>query len=76
MKSTALAAKPLAASALPAAVTAEKPARSALILAFAAIYLIWGSTYLGMRVAVESMPPFLMAGVRFLTAGALLLAFL
>jgi drug/metabolite transporter (DMT)-like permease len=76
MKSTALAAKPLAAAALPSEMTSAKPARSALILAFAAIYLIWGSTYLGMRVAVESMPPFLMAGVRFLTAGALLFGFL
>lgn len=52
------------------------PSRSALILAFAAIYLIWGSTYLGIRVAVESMPPFLMAAVRFLVAGGALFAFL
>ncbi|MCX6954912.1 MAG: EamA family transporter [Verrucomicrobia bacterium] len=48
------------------------PSRTALILAFAAIYLIWGSTYLGIRVAVESMPPFLMAAARFLTAGTIL----
>ena len=41
------------------------PTRTALVLAFAAIYLIWGSTYLGIRVAVETMPPFLMSGVRF-----------
>lgn len=52
------------------------PARSALVVAFAAIYLIWGSTYLGIRVAVESMPPFAMAGTRFLLAGGLMLAFL
>ena len=52
------------------------PSRSALALAFAAIYVIWGSTYLGIRVAVETMPPFLMAGARFLLAGVLLLAFL
>ncbi len=52
------------------------PARSALILAFAAIYLIWGSTYLGIRVAIETMPPFLMAGIRFMIAGAVLLAVL
>lgn len=52
------------------------PRRAALVLAFAAIYLIWGSTYLGMRVAVETMPPFAMAGCRFLAAGAVLLAFL
>jgi drug/metabolite transporter (DMT)-like permease len=42
------------------------------VLAFAAIYLIWGSTYLGIRVAVESMPPFLMASARFLLAGLIL----
>ena len=52
------------------------PTRAALILAFTAIYLVWGSTYLGIRVAVETIPPFLMAGVRFLIAGTLLLAFL
>ena len=52
------------------------PSRTALLLAFAAIYLIWGSTYLGIRVAVESMPPFLMAAARFLLGGAILLAFL
>ncbi len=52
------------------------PSRSALILAFAAIYLIWGSTYLGIRVAVETMPPFLMAAARFLIAGTLLFGFL
>jgi drug/metabolite transporter (DMT)-like permease len=53
---------------------APVPARSALLLAFAAIYLIWGSTYLGIRVAIESMPPFLMASARFLIAGALIFA--
>jgi drug/metabolite transporter (DMT)-like permease len=52
------------------------PSRLALALAFAAIYLIWGSTYLGIRVAIGSMPPFLMAAVRFLVAGTLLLTFL
>jgi drug/metabolite transporter (DMT)-like permease len=36
------------------------------------VYLIWGSTYLAIRVAVETLPPFLMAGTRFLTAGAIL----
>lgn len=52
------------------------PSRTALIVAFTAIYLIWGSTYLAIRVAVETMPPFLMAGARFLTAGSLLFGFL
>jgi drug/metabolite transporter (DMT)-like permease len=56
--------------------TAAAPSRSALILAFAAIYVIWGSTYLGIRVAIETMPPFLMAGFRFIIAGGVLLAYL
>jgi drug/metabolite transporter (DMT)-like permease len=40
-----------------------------------AVYIVWGSTYLAIRFAVETMPPFLMAGVRFLIAGAVLYAF-
>jgi drug/metabolite transporter (DMT)-like permease len=47
-----------------------------LMLAFAAVYLIWGSTYLAIRVAVRSLPPFLMAGSRFLLAGGVLFAIL
>ncbi|WP_055562850.1 EamA family transporter [Hymenobacter sp. AT01-02] len=46
--------------------------RTALLLAFAAVYLIWGSTYLGIRFAIESMPPLLMAGSRYTLAGAVL----
>ncbi len=42
-----------------------------IVLAFGAIYIIWGTTYLGIRVAVETMPPFLMAGSRFIMAGLL-----
>ncbi len=42
------------------------------LLAFAAIYLLWGATFLAIRVAVVELPPFLTAGVRFLVAGALL----
>lgn len=53
---------------------AASPSRSALVLAFAAIYVIWGSTYLGIRIAVETLPPFLMAGARFIIAGAVLFA--
>jgi drug/metabolite transporter (DMT)-like permease len=52
------------------------PSRGAYVLAFAAIYLIWGSTYLGIRVAVETMPPFLMAGMRFAVAGSLVFGYL
>jgi drug/metabolite transporter (DMT)-like permease len=46
-----------------------------VIVAFALVYVFWGSTYLGIRVAVERVPPVLLAGVRFATAGSLLLAF-
>lgn len=42
--------------------------------AFALVYLIWGSTYLGIRYAIETIPPFLMAGARFLLAGIALYA--
>lgn len=46
-----------------------------IVAAFAAIYLIWGSTYLAIRYAVESIPPFLMAGSRHLVAGLAVFAF-
>jgi drug/metabolite transporter (DMT)-like permease len=45
------------------------PRKLALITAFAALYLIWGSTYLAIRFAIESIPPLLMAGTRFFSAG-------
>ncbi|HWR78851.1 MAG TPA: drug/metabolite exporter YedA [Pseudomonas sp.] len=47
-----------------------------LIAAFLAVYLIWGSTYLAIRIGVESWPPLLMAGIRFLLAGALMYGWL
>jgi drug/metabolite transporter (DMT)-like permease len=50
------------------------PARWKIVLAFAIIYLVWGSTYLAIRIGVREIPPFLMAGMRFTTAGLLLLA--
>lgn len=46
-----------------------------VVAAFAAVYVIWGSTYLGIRYAVETIPPFLMAAARHLVAGAVLFAF-
>lgn len=46
-----------------------------VILNFGLVYFFWGSTYLGIRIAVEHIPPALMCGVRFLTAGVLLLVF-
>lgn len=52
------------------------PAKRALIIgAFAVLYLVWGSTFLGIRIAVETIPPLLMAAVRFLISGAILMAF-
>src|ERR1043166_2266929 len=45
-----------------------------IIVAFAALYLIWGSTYLGILFAIQSIPPFLMAGARFFVAGAMMYA--
>jgi drug/metabolite transporter (DMT)-like permease len=53
--------------------SSETTARWQVLMALAAIYLIWGSTYLGIRYALESLPPFLMAGTRFLMAGSFLL---
>lgn len=43
-----------------------------IVAAFAAIYLIWGSTYLAIRIGLESLPPFLLAGSRFFIAGIVL----
>jgi drug/metabolite transporter (DMT)-like permease len=51
-----------------------KPSRLAVIAAFLALYLIWGSTYLAIRYAVETIPPLYTAGFRHLLAGAILLA--
>ena len=43
-----------------------------LLLAFASIYFIWGSTFLAIRYAIAELPPFTMAGIRFVSAGAIL----
>ena len=47
----------------------SRPATWKILLAFAIIYFVWGSTYLAIRVGVREMPPFLMAGLRFTAAG-------
>ena len=54
----------------------NSPDRRLVAAAFVAVYLIWGSTYLAIRFAVETLPPFLMAGVRFTVAGGILYLFL
>lgn len=46
--------------------------KSKIWLALIALYLVWGSTYLGIKIAIETIPPFLQAGIRFLISGALL----
>jgi drug/metabolite transporter (DMT)-like permease len=48
--------------------------RTTVIVAFAALYVIWGSTYLGIKFSIETIPPFLMAGARFVLAGMIMYA--
>ena len=50
------------------------PSRFALLTAFAIVYVIWGSTFLAILFAIQTLPPFLMASARFLVAGSLLYA--
>ncbi|HKG57222.1 MAG TPA: EamA family transporter, partial [Candidatus Limnocylindrales bacterium] len=59
--------------AMPTAATHLPPRRLAIWAGLLVLYVVWGSTYLGIRVAVETIPPFLMAGSRFLLAGVILL---
>lgn len=54
----------------------ERQNRLAIIVSLVSLYILWGGTYLGMRIALQSFPPFLLAGIRFLIAGALLFTFL
>ena len=54
--------------------TSARPgaSRARIVLAFAAVYVLWGSTYLAIRIGVETVPPFLLAGLRHTIAGVLL----
>src|SRR5665811_1655266 len=54
--------------------SAQRPSRWMVILAFGLVYLFWGSTYLGIDIAVQTIPPALMCGVRFSIAGTTMLA--
>lgn len=65
-----------ASSAASAASSSLADPRVMIPLALLALYIIWGSTYLGIRYGLESYPPFLLAGIRFAFAGALLFGFL
>jgi drug/metabolite transporter (DMT)-like permease len=51
----------------------QRPSRWRVILAFGLVYLFWGSTYLAIDIAVQTIPPALMCGVRFLIAGVVML---
>jgi len=50
----------------------KTPSRFQLISAFAAVYIVWGSTYLAIKYAIISFPPFLMAGFRFLISSVII----
>jgi drug/metabolite transporter (DMT)-like permease len=52
----------------------SRASTSRIVAAFAVVYVVWGSTYLAIRYAVETLPPFLMAGSRFVLAGGALYA--
>ena len=54
----------------------DKPRTGAVVAALAAVYLIWGSTYLAIRVGLDGFPPFAMGALRFLAAGFAMYAFL
>jgi drug/metabolite transporter (DMT)-like permease len=56
--------------------TALRPSRWKILLAFAIIYLVWGSTFLAIRIGVREVPPFLLAGMRFFIAGIVLYAWM
>ncbi len=55
---------------------AHRPAQWKVLLAFSMIYFVWGSTFLAIRIGVREVPPFLLAAMRFLLAGAILYSWL
>jgi drug/metabolite transporter (DMT)-like permease len=61
---------------MPDSIRTAPPSRLLLVLAFAALYIIWGSTYLGMKIGVETMPPWPMIAARHGLAGLLLFTIL
>src|SRR3984893_9719841 len=52
--------------------TEARPPSSQILVAFAIIYLVWGSTFLAIRIGVQEVPPFLLAALRFFVAGLVL----
>ncbi|HET8778339.1 MAG TPA: EamA family transporter, partial [Candidatus Limnocylindria bacterium] len=51
----------------------RSPSRAAVVVALLTVYVVWGSTYLGIAVVIQTMPPLLTAGVRYLVAGLIML---
>src|ERR1700758_3568329 len=60
----------------PATPSAARSFKLRMVLAFFAIYILWGTTFLGIRIAVEELPPLFAAGTRFFIAGILLFGFM
>src|ERR1700733_10061909 len=60
----------------PAGLSSARSFRLRVIAAFFAIYFLWGTTFLAIRIAVEELPPLFAAGARFFIAGAVLFAFM
>src|ERR1700685_743360 len=60
----------------PAAGATSKPLDIRVLLAFFAIYVLWGTTFLAIRIAVEEVPPLFAAGIRFFIAGFVLYGFM
>jgi len=56
----------------PKTLTDKEPSKILVIAAFASVYFFWGSTYIGIAIAIKSTPPFLMAAMRFFVAGIIL----
>jgi drug/metabolite transporter (DMT)-like permease len=59
---------------MPTANTTAETSRSSIWVGMLVLYVVWGSTYLGIAIAVKTFPPFVMASIRFLLAGAILFA--
>lgn len=57
------------------ATSASRSISTQVLVALGIVYVVWGSTYLAIRLAVEGLPPFLMAGLRYSIAGIMMLAF-
>ena len=57
---------------MPEAQRSSHPSKALLVAAFGSVYIFWGATFLAIRFAIETLPPFFMAGIRHFTAGLIL----